>query len=346
MADAKDLKSFVPLGTCGFESRSGYSGNACVSTACETYTKTLDVRRVRRFFAFARHSLGRSVHIGRKSLSSNPSESERHKRMAKENRAGAGRTARDDLLQAVLRDADARQRDATTETADGKQNVVRRRVHPLLGVAHSARGVRQISLLWRLQLSAARGVSQPLPHTARQPAESCPTALARNACQQVRGRGTVHALLPAVSDSDAVCLPKCACQLAIGRQRSPPPRVERPAAPCHHLEISRRGPLASGRITHDRLPPHRHVASSRERRQTSACRSIWSHVPQSALFRCQSARRRPPSPRCTRSSPVALNLPRLLNWPRGSPAAIESPEADPREAAQFNARSIRLSTAE
>ena len=40
MADAKDLKSFVPLGTCGFESRSGYYENADISTTYETNTRT------------------------------------------------------------------------------------------------------------------------------------------------------------------------------------------------------------------------------------------------------------------------------------------------------------------
>lgn len=82
MADAKDLKSFGRLLPCGFESRSGYCENACLSTTYETHTKTLDVLRVRRFFVLARHLHGRSVQIWCKSLSAKPYGSGQDERMA------------------------------------------------------------------------------------------------------------------------------------------------------------------------------------------------------------------------------------------------------------------------
>ena len=207
----------------------------------------------------------------------------------------------------------ARSRDKGGGNPSRALHVDGRRVHPPLGVAHSAQGVRQVPLLWRLQLPAAESVSHPLPHAGRQPAGPRSAAVAGSVCERAREGGTIHAPLPAVSDSDAVCFPGRACQLEVGRQRPPRSRVVRPPPSRPHLGVSRRGPRASGRIAHDRLPPHRRVASSRGPRQTPARLPVWSHVEKPAFFGRQSTRRRPLPPRSARSSPVAVSIPGLLN---------------------------------
>jgi hypothetical protein len=90
-------------------------------------------------------------------------------------------------------------------------------------------------------------------------------------------------------------------------------RVVRPPPSRPHLGLFRREPRASGRIAHDRLPPHRRVASSRGPRQAPAQLRIWSHVEKPGIFPSESTRRQPLPPRSARSRPLAVSISGLLN---------------------------------